>query len=175
MSMYAEFDRLLQEALHGQAATIPPPAKRSVAREAEGQYISQALNQGQFTANVIATMFKGIMGPDMATSYAEELMSKLFREFAPTNAVERLLIEHVGALHAQLQVTRVRWAGATDLDDIERLTRIQNRLDNELGKLIASLADLRQGARLTIQANFANNQAIINQPIVTSEVGSKHA
>ena len=122
---------------------------------------TQLVHHGRLGMNIVSAIFKSIMGADSADRYAEALVSDLMLEHAPETPIERMLVEHLAVLHAQLMSTRIRWTGSDAVDDIERLTRVQARLAAEMGRMIDTLAALKVGHRPVInQLNVGHNQMI---------------
>jgi hypothetical protein len=116
----------------------------------QSAYVQRAVHNGRVGANIVGRLMKAVMGADMAQDYADKLIGDFFWEYAPTTQQERMLVEHVGVVHAQLLLVRAKWSGASRTADIESLTRVETRLSNELLKLLDALVGLRQGRRMVI-------------------------
>lgn len=161
------FQELMNTLASNAARSAAPATAASDADRA--RYVNDAVSRGRFGKDVIMNLFKGLMGEAMAGDFSESFINALFKDYELASPGERLLVENLGVLHAQLMMTRARWAGASDLEDIEALTRIQSRLTTEMTKVMAAIAEQRQSLRPIIQqANIAASQNIINQNVVAA-------
>jgi hypothetical protein len=138
------------------------------------EYVERAVFEGRFGANVIARLFKSVMGPEMARDFGDELIAAFFIEHAPRTAAERALVEHAAIVHAQGLVCRARWAGTTNLADLDTITRVQSRLTSEFNRMLDALASQRDGRRVTIANASIGGQQIVNQNFGANEMGTNH-
>ena len=168
-------DLMRISALFAEGRAAREALEKTVAVRDQAVYVERAVHEGRFGANIVCRLMKGVMGADMAQSFADELMQAFFDEHAPRTAVERSLVEHACIVHCQLLLTTAKWSGAQQLPDIEALTRVQNRLTSEFNRILDTLATQRDGRRVTIaNANIAAGTQVIHQEFHTNELGADH-
>jgi hypothetical protein len=126
---------------------------------------------------IIARVMETLVGADCAGEAATVLLRQIEDEFRPDGPLERLAAQHLAIVHVQLLQVRAMWAGAKELEDIERLTRLQNRVAGEFARLVGMLLALRTQARPVIaHANIAlAEQQVVAQHFAPIELGSKSA
>ncbi len=110
------------------------------------------------------------IAPHEAAQAAGNMMASLVREIQPGSAIERMLVEQMVVIHAQMLRLQSMASKSKDPVELQLLLTASSRLTGDFRRSLGTLMDCRRppGPRMTAtQVNLANQQIVL-----TNELGS---
>lgn len=151
------------------ALAVQKEREATLAKQAEEdkmrKTIAQVLPQGIVGASVAGVVLKTAAGAENAPLIAEELMAATMRDVAPTSMVERMLVEQMVMIHAQVTDLNLMAKRAETYDHKEQMLGVAAKMQGEFRKTVAALKEWRAPTRQFIVAQQANvaHQQVVNQ------------
>lgn len=163
-----------------EAARLPVPTddQRAASRK-RGEALASS-GRASIAARVgVVALAHQFSNDDEAVGFFGQVAADLAHELAPRSTAERMIVEQLLAIHAQLMNAHLLMGNARTWEETERLGMMASRLSADFRKTLLALKEWRAPARQTIVAQQANvaHQQVVNQVhgTPTNELGTKLA